>query len=572
MQFNMKKNILFTLISLGILGSLNAQVFYEFNNRHLSQSQLWNPGFMPQYKATLSVGQTYFGAGLVGTTVSGLFGTSETPLQTVTRMVGEKDKQLGLDLNQQTDVFHFGFRSKKSYFSVNSSLINETSIRIPKDLLGLAFLGNSAYIDKDADLDFSGNQFRSYLKNTFSYGRFITDKLSVGVNASLINGIMDFSMDQARFQVGTDTGTSTIYSLQLNGEMHGRASVLGVDLDKAVNDSTYDANKTAVDQLGQIQLGTNQGKAFGFGAVYRLNEKWRFSASVQNLGSIVWDLGAQEIHMNKSQWEWNGLDTSEIKNLDADFAKRLQDTILDKFEIRGTQIAAYTTKLNPRYTLGAEFFVTPRTQVQAFGGYGYGAKGDKGFVSTSIHQELGEWVDVRVGYSLYDFTAPSNRLSLGMSLNLGPLQIFGSVNNVLSIVNFGTTKATSGMVGMNINIGRCKDKDYDDIPDTKDSCATSFGLFKNNGCPDAFVSNKAKLKTPKKNNDLQKNTIETITPKVESTQEEVVAPALLETEELNINNVIEETTAPEIEVTPQTPEIEVIQTPATESTQEGIID
>lgn len=567
----MKKNILLTIISLGILGSLNAQVFYEFNNRHLSQSQLWNPGFMPQYKATLSVGQTYFDARMVGTTLNGLFGNSETPLQTVTRMVGEEDKQLGIDLNQQSDVFHFGFRSKKSYFSVNSSLISETSIRIPKDLLGLAFLGNSAYIDKDADLDFSGNQFRSYLKNTFSYGRFITDKLSVGVNASLINGIMDFSMDQARFQVGTDTGTSTIYSLQLSGEMHGRASVLGVDLDKAVNDSTYDANKTALDQLGQIQLGTNQGKAFGFGAVYRLNEKWRFSAAVQNLGSIVWDLGAQEIHMNKSQWEWNGLDTSEIKNLDADFATRLQDTVLDKFGITGTEITPYTTKLNPRYTLGAEFFITPRTQVQAFGGYGYGSKGDKSFVSTSVHQELGEWVDVRMGYSLYDFTDPNHRLSLGLSLNLGPLQIFGSVNDVLSIVNYGTTSVSSGMVGLNINIGRRKDKDYDEIPDSKDSCSASFGYFKNNGCPDAFVADAAKYKTPKKDDTLQKNSIETL-PKVLETLDKEAVPALIDTEELNENEVTEETSTPEIEVAPQTPEIEVIENPVSESTEAIIID
>ena len=567
----MKKNILLTIISLGILGSLNAQVFYEFNNRHLSQSQLWNPGFMPQYKATLSVGQTYFDARMVGTTLNGLFGNSETPLQTVTRMVGEEDKQLGIDLNQQSDVFHFGFRSKKSYFSVNSSLISETSIRIPKDLLGLAFLGNSAYIDKDADLDFSGNQFRSYLKNTFSYGRFITDKLSVGVNASLINGIMDFSMDQARFQVGTDTGTSTIYSLQLSGEMHGRASVLGVDLDKAVNDSTYDANKTAVDQLGQIQLGTNQGKAFGFGAVYRLNEKWRFSAAVQNLGSIVWDLGAQEIHMNKSQWEWNGLDTSEIKNLDADFATRLQDTVLDKFGITGTEIAPYKTKLNPRYTLGAEFFITPRTQVQAFGGYGYGSKGDKSFVSASVHQELGEWVDVRMGYSLYDFTDPNHRLSLGLSLNLGPLQIFGSVNDVLSIVNYGTTSVSSGMVGLNINIGRRKDKDYDEIPDSKDSCSASFGYFKNNGCPDAFVADAAKYKTPKKDDTLQKNSIETL-PKVIETLDKEAVPALIDTEELKENEVTEETSTPEIEVAPQTPEIEVIENPVSESTEAIIID
>ena len=78
----MKKLSLFLIVAASIAGGLKGQAFYEFNNRHLSQSRLWNPGFMPQYKATLSVGQTYIGANLVGTTLNGLFGSSETPLQT----------------------------------------------------------------------------------------------------------------------------------------------------------------------------------------------------------------------------------------------------------------------------------------------------------------------------------------------------------------------------------------------------------------------------------------------------------------------------------------------------------
>jgi hypothetical protein len=182
---------------------------------------------MPQYKATLSVGQTYFGAQFVGATLNGLFGKEETPLQTVNRMVGENEKQLGIDLFHQSDLFHFGFRSKKSYFAINSTLINEASVRMPKDLIGLAFLGNGGFIQNDANIDFSGNQMRSYLKNTFTYGRFLTNELSVGVNASLINGITDFSMDQARFGIGTDTGTGTasIYSLRMQGAVSGRASL-----------------------------------------------------------------------------------------------------------------------------------------------------------------------------------------------------------------------------------------------------------------------------------------------------------------------------------------------------------
>lgn len=483
----MKKTSFLSIVAFSFLGGLKAQAFFEFNNRHLSQSQLWNPGFMPQYKATLSVGQTYIGANLVGTTLNGLFGRSETPLQTVARMIGEEDKQMGIDLYQQTDIFHFGFRSKKSYFSINSTLVNEAAIRVPKDLLGLAFLGNGAFIGNDADIDFSGNQIRSYLKNTFSYGRFLTNELSVGVNASLINGISDLNIEQARFGIGTDTGTASIYSLKLNGALNGRASLLGVDVEDALNDSTFDAKKTVMDQLNQISLGTNQGYAFGFGAVYRLNEKFRFSLAVQNLGSIVWNLGAQELKMNESEWVWNGLDTNQIDNLNDDIAQQLQDTFLSKFNIRGSKIESYTTQLKPRYTLGAEFLLLPRTHIQAFGGYGFGINGDKSFISTTVHQELGEWVDLRVGYSLYDVANPVHRLGLGFSLNLGPLQIFGSVNDVLGIVSYGTSNVTSGMVGVNINIGRRKDRDYDEVPDKRDSCYKTFGILSNDGCSYGFL-------------------------------------------------------------------------------------
>ena len=483
----MKKINILSILAFGFIGGLKAQAFFEFNNRHLSQSQLWNPGFMPQYKATLSVGQTYFGAQFVGATLNGLFGKEETPLQTVNRMVGENEKQLGIDLFHQSDLFHFGFRSKKSYFAINSTLINEASVRMPKDLIGLAFLGNGGFIQNDANIDFSGNQLRSYVKNTFTYGRFLTNELSVGVNASLINGITDFSMDQARFGIGTDTGTASIYSLRMQGAVSGRASLLGLNVDQVLNDSNYDAQQTVTDQLSQIQIGTNQGYAFGFGAVYRLNEKLRFSLAVQNLGSILWNLGAQELKMNTSEWVWNGLDTSQTANLSDEISQQLQDTFLSKFDLQGSTISSYTTKFNPRYTLGVEFLLLPRTHLQAFGGYGFGMSGDKIFLSTALHQELGEWVDLRVGYSLFDIDNPSHRLGLGLSLNLGPLQIFGSVNDVLGIVNYGTATATSGMIGVNINIGMRKDRDYDEVPDKRDSCFRTFGVLSNDGCPYGFL-------------------------------------------------------------------------------------
>ncbi len=462
--------------------SVYSQPFFEFNNRHLPQSHLWNPAFMPQYKASISVGQTYLGATMVGTNLNNILGSNETPLQTVNRIIQDREKQLGMDLHHQTDLFFFGFRSKKSYFALNTTLINEAAVRVPKDLFGLAFLGNGAYIGNDAELDFSDNRFRSYLKNTFSYGRYVTNELTLGANMSLLNGIADFGLNKALIGIGTDTGTNSIYSLNLRGALEGRASLLGADVNRMLNDSNYDVNESINNQLNQLSLGTNRGYAFGLGATYRMNQYWRFSLSVQNLGSITWNLGAQEVSMKETSIQWNGLDS-----FSENATEQLVDSLITRFEITNRTISSYTTMLKPRYILGAEFFLMPRTQLQAVVGHGFGINGDKTFISANLHQEIGELIDLRVGYSLFDFSAPAHRLGLGLSLNLGPIQFFASVNDVLSIVYYGNARTASGMFGLNINIGTRKDRDYDDVKDSRDSCRKTFGVISNNGCPYGFL-------------------------------------------------------------------------------------
>ena len=48
----MKFRILSTALAFIAISSVNAQLNFDFNNRHLHQSALANPGFLPQYKFT----------------------------------------------------------------------------------------------------------------------------------------------------------------------------------------------------------------------------------------------------------------------------------------------------------------------------------------------------------------------------------------------------------------------------------------------------------------------------------------------------------------------------------------
>ena len=486
----MKKTILLTAlfaIAISSYKQASAQNMFDWNNRHMSQSNQLNPAFLPQYRSTFSFFRAGAGLDFTGANLNSIFNNTETQIQTATRISNETEKQFGFDVFNTSDLFRFGYRSAKSYFAFNSSVHMEGSVRLPKDIMGLAYFGNAAYIDKDANLNFSGTDLKMYVQNQLSYGRHITNELSVGVNVAMLNGLMHLGLDNAGFNINTDTGVNSIYQMKFNGGIQGNASLLGADVQQLIDSSNYDVGKAIENQLNNYSLSSNRGFAYGFGAVYRLDEKIRLSGSVQNIGSIKWNVGATEISMPNTSWTWSGLDTNQVENLNNDIGQQILDTISSRFDLSTKKVDSYVTKLKPRYTLGAEYFFTPRTYVQLVGGFGFGAKGDKSFVSASFHKELGEIVDVRINYAMYDFSDLQNRLGFGLSLNLGPIQLYGSVNNVMAGVNYFAAQSISGTVGLNINIGTWKDKDNDMVPDKRDSCVSKFGVISNNGCPYGFL-------------------------------------------------------------------------------------
>ena len=158
------KTLLIAAICLIQLNVAKAQMNFDYNNRHLSQSALVNPGFLPQYKFTLGF-NSFNSLNLSGFNLNSIFNKNESDSQTVRNLINSSQKQMGIDLISNTNLFHFGIRSKKAYFTYTTSLVLEGNMNLPKDLLGLGYFGNGAYIGKEAKIDFSNTKFTSYLKN-----------------------------------------------------------------------------------------------------------------------------------------------------------------------------------------------------------------------------------------------------------------------------------------------------------------------------------------------------------------------------------------------------------------------
>lgn len=510
----MKKQQLFICLALGLSGFAKAQTGFEFNNRHLSQSANINPAFLPQYKLTLGVGNA-FEAYHPGFNINTFFNSAADATTTIRNIINDPKVNLGVSFDNRTEIFQFGFKSKRSYFTFNSSNQTLGQINIPKDALGMAMFGNQEYFGKRANFDLSGTEFMSYFENKISYGRAISNKLNVGISYSSIIGIAHANLKTAYAYLETDTNNTTIYQMKMGGAFDAQTSLMGLSVMKALNDSNYNAQSAIEDAFLSNPSSSNRGNALGFGFVYRANKKIQISGAMSNIGKITWNVGAESHQMSDKPWTFTGLDTSitnDLKNV------TVQDLLLDSFaqafDNHSTQLASYETKLHSRYTLGLEYFLSPRTYFQFVYGGGYGVKGDKSFTSINAHKELGEWVDLRLSYTLYDFSNAQHNVGVGMSMNLGPIQPWISLNNVSGLMAYDKSHYQSIRVGLNINIGQRKDTDGDGVRDKSDSCYKTYGARSNNGCELGYLGGKM-------------NYDETVVDSVMA--EPIVAPSAMET-------------------------------------------
>jgi hypothetical protein len=474
----------FTITSLALclfsIGGISAQPLMEFNNRHLGISTDNNPAFLPQYGFNMGLFSSAMGR-THGLSLPTLFDPATTAENTIRDFIQTPGSQFGAEFNVRAGL-NLGFGTKKSYFTFSQTVNGMTNTSAPKDMLGLIAFGNAEYYGKTADLDFSGTSLMSYAESKFSFGRAVSNKLNVGISYSKLNGLMHMELDEAYARILTLDNQQTIYEIQSSAALSGRSSLLGIDANQ-LTDSGYDAQGAITDALNS-GLGNN-GSAWGLGAVYRANEKWRFSASAKNLGATIkWDMAAQTHNMGPAQWTWTGLDTSITSQLkDSDPLQVVTDSIKAQFTRTTTDVASYETKLHTQWILGAEYFISPRAQIQVVGGSGLGIKGNQSFTQVTYHQEWKEILDFVAGVGVFGWNSEPNIISsnLGASLNLGPVQVWGR-SQFSSAYDYLAFSA-----GANINIGMRKDADHDGVPNKRDSCHQTFGVRSNNGCPLGYI-------------------------------------------------------------------------------------
>lgn len=446
----MKKNILCTVLSgLAVLGFVGEAVAQPQINRSAyflggaTYRHELNPAFMGERGYVSMPGLGNLSVGAQGTAGVGdfLFVKSNGDLMTfMHEEVSRKDflnglpNRLKMGFNVNENILSTGFYAWGGFNTIGLSIKSNTNLSAPDQLF--KFMKNG--VDAPEGTRYTVNDLSilstNYAELALGHARQINDQWTVGAKMKFLVGLAKATVKIDRLDIEATPDAWKITPSGAQAYLSGKGLIVPTRGETGnYDDSDYelDANGNRTDKLkpgsGQLisyddvdfddkNIGpTGFGMAFDFGATYRLNDEWTFSAAVLDLGFIRWK-NTVKASMNNS-FEFNGFNEIPIKSdlgdNDPNSIDNQADRIVDDLE----QMAKFTkdgeglkrtTALAATLNLGAEYTLPAYDRLKF------------GFLSSSRFQGRHSWTEARV------------------SANVSPLTWFeASVNYALS--NFGST-------------------------------------------------------------------------------------------------------------------------------------
>jgi hypothetical protein len=354
-------------------------------------------------------------------------------------------------INQNLDLLFVAFAIKKTYISFGARQVSSVNLALPRDLLKLAYYGNSeTYGDfslsrKDMNIEiFAGQIYHLGFQQSF-----LNDSLIIGARVKRIFGLahaqvsrldIDLQLDMFKWQVETDILVETS----------------GSNIEETIK----------VYGLQNLILPKNRGWGFDFGATYKL-KNLTLSASLLNVGSISWK-NDTKIYTSKGSYDFKGLTFDEdTQNLDYE---SILDTLAAAFNVKDTSDISYKSKLPTHFLSGIGLTLNPKHRIGlTYQGSVWGDKLNHNFGASYIFSP-GKRFQLIFAYSL--LSGRMSNFSFGASGALGPLQIMLLTDNIYGLVMPTTLKSSSLRFGINLIL--FKNQTTSNLPKDENTYAVPF--------------------------------------------------------------------------------------------------
>ena len=337
----------------------------------------------------------------------------------------------GARINTQTyiNVAQVGLRKEESALTVGIAERIDASMSLPTAFVTMLDKG---FAD-GTTLDFSNMRLDMNIYRELSLGFSIaaTEQLTVGGRFKFLSGFASVKTDISKFEVtsgrdqwlfNVNSSVSMSYPLTINKAADGTFAIDSVET-KDLSASEW-VNKA-------VWNFKNPGVALDLGAEYKINENFKASAALNDLGVILWTDDMNTIHSNCS-YTFDGvdMDLDDFLSDGTDFGNMISE-VTDSIKSALTNTVShdkFTTRTRPNLYLGAEY--TPSYNMS------FGFVSQTTFWKKSVSQNF----NLSVNLKPYTFVGVTTGLNLdtkgcctadfGFSLNLGPIQYYLMTNGI----------------------------------------------------------------------------------------------------------------------------------------------
>lgn len=234
-----------------------------------------------------------------------------------------------LNVNVNTSILAFGFRTGKSFHTIDLSLRADARAAIPESLFGFIKEGSSDGVTS-WDIAGTGARADARLELAYGYSRPLSDHINIG-------GRVKFLMGAARADVMMDKMSLSMTGDQWSVLSHGDASVsFPMTFGTESGSRLVDFNEITMSEDFKEYLSPSIGLALDLGATADFMEYFTVSLSVTDLGFISWK-NTTDMQTPEGKVIFDGFGTIETDpesgNTFGDQFSQLGEELLDMFSL-----------------------------------------------------------------------------------------------------------------------------------------------------------------------------------------------------------------------------------------------
>ncbi|MEO0898197.1 MAG: DUF5723 family protein [Bacteroidota bacterium] len=455
----MKKiHIVATLLTLFSCLALTAQINIgtQFLPEVLQRNK-WNSASMQEVNVQVNIGSSEAFLGNEFSLNDFLVDIPNTDSQQVSfeNAYNLMDESNLIRVDYSLDLFNLYIAAQEldMQFGFSYGTRSHTQLSYSRDIFGLIFRGNGAYIGEAVEI---GPSFSSmvYGDLAVSVAKKINDKFQVGGRVHYLNGI--FNVTTTRDQLSIFT-SDEYYQITLDADYELNASVPDLDITGSLDSIGISSNLTLPALISPGGFNGNHGFALDVAGIFKPTEQLEITAGVNNLGRIGWNNSQQQFSLNGS-FTYEGI-TANTNNgegilenlLDFNFETAL-DSFGDSFEVDTRESQRYSTGIPARYFASAMY--QPVKNLTLGGTVAHETFNGSGHTTIGLYGGLRVDHTISIGLSFANDTEFGSVFGLHGNLNLAGLQFYGSVENLAATFDPTRTNTVMSRFGVNLLFGR----------------------------------------------------------------------------------------------------------------------